>query len=141
MKIIIKSFFAKFFTLIIKYQLFVLYAIIGAFCASLDFSIFTILIYYLSINYLIANIISVNLGILTSFTLNRQFNFKVKNRPLKRFAVFYTVGLLGLFIGSAFLWLSVEVFNVKVLVSKIIVIMIITVIQFSLNKLITFKIN
>ena len=141
MKNIINLLVAKIFGLILKYQLFVLYVIIGAFCASLDFFVFMLLTHYLLINYLIANIISVNCGIITSFILNRHFNFKVKDKTMRRFLTFYAVGLLGLLVSSIFLWLFVEVFSVKVLISKLVVIIIITVVQFSLNKLITFKIN
>lgn len=128
----------KLFDLFLKYQQFILYGVIGVLSASLDFFVFTFLT-HLSLNYLLANVISVNCGIITSFILNRQFNFKVKNRSLKRFLTFYAVGLLGLCVSSIFLWLFVEIFYVKVLVSKIIVIFIITIMQFSLNKLITFK--
>ncbi len=141
MENIIKSFANKIYGLILVYKLFVLYVIIGVFSASLDFVVFTIFTHYLSINYIVANVISVNCGIITSFTLNTIYNFKVWDKLIKRFVTFYSIGLLGLLISSLLLWLFVEVFNVNILISKLVVIMVITIVQFSLNKLITFKIN
>lgn len=127
--------------LFLKYKQFVLYAIIGVLSASLDFIVFTFLSSFSSLNYLLANVISVNCGIITSFTLNRQFNFKIKDKLLKRFLIFYAVGLLGLGVSTALLWLFVGIFSVNILISKLVVILIITLLQFSLNKLITFKTN
>lgn len=131
----------NFTEIVFKYRQFILYSIIGAASAGLDFLVFTFLTNFFLVNYIIANIVSVNCGIANSFLFNRRFNFKVRDRALKRFATFYAVGSLGLFVSSILLWLFVEVFILEVIISKIIVIFIITILQFSLNKLITFKIN
>lgn len=127
--------------IILRYRQFILYSIIGVLSASLDFVVFTFLTNFFVLNYLIANVISVNSGIANSFLLNRRFNFKINDKPLKRFATFYAVGLLGLCMSSIGLWLCVEIVSLDVSVSKIIVIFMITILQFSLNKLITFKIK
>lgn len=139
MKNVILSLRIRFINSFFKYKQFILYGIIGVVSASLDFFIFTFLTHIILINYLLANIISVNCGIINSFFLNSRYNFKVQNKFIKRFFTFYLIGLFGLGISSVFLWLFVEVFNVNVLISKIMVIFIITIVQFSLNKLITFK--
>jgi putative flippase GtrA len=131
----------KFLNLFRKYRLFLLYAIIGGVSASLDFAIFTVLTRFGAINYLIANVISTNCGILNSFLCNRHFNFKVKDKTLRRFLIFYSVGLLGLLVSSIFLWILIEKLSINTLVSKAITIVIITILQFSLNKFITFKTN
>lgn len=142
-----KNFFVLIFkkleltNIVLKYRQFILYSIIGVVSASLDFVIFTFLTNFFTLNYLIANVISVNCGIANSFLLNRHFNFKINNKPLKRFAIFYAVGLLGLCVSSVGLWIFVEIFSLNIIMSKIMVIFMITVLQFSLNKLITFKIN
>ena len=58
-----------------KFRHLILYGIIGSFTATLDFLVFTLLIRVLDINYLVANCISVLVGITTSFYLNRNYNF------------------------------------------------------------------
>jgi len=43
-------------------------------------------------------------GIINNFLLNAFFNFKKTDKLLRRFATFYTVGLVGMAVGDAFLW-------------------------------------
>ena len=57
----------------------ILYGIIGGFCSALDFVIYTLLCHFDVLPYLWANVISVHIGIFTSFVLNRQLNFKTKS--------------------------------------------------------------
>lgn len=124
-----------------KYRQLVLYLIIGGLCASIDYLIFLILTYFFNINYLIANIFSVNAGIITSFILNRNFNFKIKDNVANRFLSFYLVGLFGLLISFVILFAMVELLHYNEQIIKIVSIVIIALIQFLLNKFITFKVK
>ena len=65
-------------------QLF-LYGIIGAFSSGIDAILFHFLVYRVNIYSIVANIFSVLVGILISFFLNLNFNFKVKDRVFVRF--------------------------------------------------------
>lgn len=127
--------------IVTKFRQFILYAIIGVMSAGLDFAVFTVLINFSSINYLIANAISIHCGIINSFLFNRRFNFKVTDKPLKRFISFYVIGLIGLGISSILLWLLIDNFDNNIILSKLVVIFVITIVQFTLNKLITFNIK
>ena len=129
---IIKQYYSRFRNLI-------LYGIIGGFCASIDFVIYTLLCHYNLIPYLWANIISIHCGIFTSFLLNRTFNFKVKDKTTQRFLSFYIVGLIGLGISEGLLYLMVTVSNCNELLSKLISVVVVALVQFVLNKYITFK--
>lgn len=120
-----------------RYQNFLLYAIIGGFCAALDFAVYSVLCFILP--YLWANVISTHCGIFCSFLLNRQFNFKVKNKTVIRFLSFYIVGLIGLAISSFLLYLLVDIASLNELVCKLLTIVLVAIIQFILNKFITFK--
>lgn len=131
-------------TIIKLYQQFrnlILYGLIGGFCAALDFAVYTVLCECNIMPYLWANVISIHVGIFASFVLNRQFNFKVKNKTALRFASFYTVGLIGLGISELMLYLMVTVGGMNELVCKLISIVVVALIQFVLNKYITFKHN
>lgn len=123
-----------------KYKTFVLYGIIGGASASLDFMIYSFILYFRPLsNVLLVNAFSVVCGILCSFILNRQFNFKVKDKTVKRFMLFFATGILGLIISSILIYLTVDCWNLNKLFSKIITIGIVSIIQFLINKSITFK--
>lgn len=118
---------------------FVLYGFIGATSATIDFLVFYLLVDNLQFYSQLGNIISINCGIVTSFLLNRNFNFKTKDNTLKRFFSFYSVGILGLLISAAILFVGDDVFKFQPLYVKLFSIFIVAGIQFVLNKLVTFK--
>ena len=122
-----------------KFRNLILYGIIGGFCAALDFGLYTLLCYADIMPYLLANIISVHCGIFCSFFLNRSFNFKVKNRPRRRFASFYSIGLIGLAISEGMLYVMVTFMNLDAVICKLVTVVVVALIQFLLNKYITFR--
>lgn len=122
-----------------RFRHLILYGIIGSFCAALDFCLFSTLCYCGFISYLWANLISIHIGIFTSFFLNRSLNFKVKDKVTTRFLSFYMVGLVGLGISEGMLYLMVTKGGWNEIVSKLISIIVVALIQFLLNKYITFR--
>jgi putative flippase GtrA len=126
------------FILVKKYQQLLLYGIIGGISAGLDFIIYTALC-HLSIYFLIANIISIHCGIFCSFILNKQYNFKIKDKPIIRFFSFYVVGLSGLGISTLMLYCMIIMAEWNEIISKLSTIIFVALIQFTINKLITFK--
>ena len=126
--------------LINRYREFLLYGIIGGACATLDFLIYSFILYLSSGDYLLlANTIGVLCGIAASFTLNRQYNFKVKDHTVRRFVIFLSVGLSGLVISSALLYILVDNLGWNKLYAKLFTIVIVSVFQFIMNKSLTFK--
>lgn len=132
MKELIVSIFSRFRHL-------VLYGIIGTFSSALDFCIYTTLVQIVGLPYLLANCISVLAGISTSFCLNRNFNFKVKDHTKRRFAIFLTVGLCGLLLSNVILYICIDELNFNKLVSKGFSILLVVLFQFLANKMLTFK--
>lgn len=122
-----------------RFRNLMLYGLIGGFCAALDFGIYTGLCYWDIIPYLWANIISIHIGIFTSFILNRSFNFKVKDKVKTRFLSFYAVGLVGLGISEGMLYLMVTKGGGNEIACKLVSIVVVALIQFLLNKYITFR--
>ena len=122
-----------------KFRNLTLYALIGGFCATLDFCVYSFLCYFSVVPYLWANIISTNVGILTSFALNRSLNFKVKDKTSLRFISFYLVGMIGLGISSLMLYTMVDIAGWNEVVCKLLSIVIVALVQFLLNKFITFR--
>ena len=122
-----------------RFRNLILYGLIGGFCAALDFGVYTLLCHFEVLPYLWANVISTHIGIFTSFFLNRAYNFKVKDKTPQRFLSFYAVGLTGLGLSSLMLWLMVDKAQWNELVCKLITIVVVALLQFILNKYITFK--
>ena len=120
-----------------KFRELILYGIIGGFCAGLDFVVYNLL--GMVIPYLWANVISVHCGIFTSFFLNRQYNFKVKDKTSKRVKLFYLIGLSGLAVSELLIYILSERMGMEYRLSKIITIFVAALLQFLLNKFITFK--
>ena len=129
----------NFSEIFLKSKQLIKYGIIGCFCAGLDFIIYSLLIQILAMPYLFANVISVHCGIFTSFFLNRQFTFKVKNKTLLRFISFYIVGITGLAVSSGLLIVFIEKMGIDELISKALTVIVVAIIQFLLNKYISFR--
>ena len=122
-----------------RFRTLILYGIIGSFSSFLDFIIYTLLTGYVGLFYITANCISVLMGITTSFTLNRKYNFKVKDKTGKRFLIFLTVGLCGLLMSNLILYVCIAHLQYNTTLSKVLSIILVVFMQFLINKYITFK--
>lgn len=122
-----------------KFRNLILYGIIGIFSAGLDFIIFYALTTIVEVFYLIANVFSVTIGITTSFILNRKYNFKIIDKVFKRYLIFVSVGSFGLLLSSALLYFFIDIVTLDIIVSKVLSIVFVVLIQFFLNRYITFK--
>ena len=132
MKQIVKTLYKKFHQL-------VLYGVIGSFSSGLDFLIYTFLVQLVGLQYIVTNCISVIAGISTSFYLNRNYNFKVKDDTKRRFSIFLAVGLCGLIMSNLILYLCIDNFGMDKLTSKLLSILLVVFFQFLVNKYLTFK--
>ena len=128
---------AKIKDLYFRFRELILYGIIGGSCAALDFGLYTLL--GLWIPYLWANVISVHAGIICGFLLNRQYNFKVKDRPAQRFAFFYLIGLSGLGLSELIIYLLAKKMGWDYILTKLLTVVVVALYQFVLNKFITFR--
>lgn len=124
-----------------KFRNLILYGVIGCFTSSLDFIVFTVLSKTMGIYYLIANCVSVLVGITTSFVLNRAYNFKVKDKTKLRFVIFLAVGLCGLCFSNLILWVGIERLHGDKLLVKLSSIVLVVFFQFLLNKFVTFRVK
>lgn len=122
-----------------RFRNLILYSIIGCCTATLDFLLFTGLTQVANIHYIVANIISCSTGILCSFLLNRKYNFKVTDHTARRMIIFFLVGILGMFLSSVILHFCINSLQWEELLSKLASIVIIVLIQFFLNKYISFR--
>ena len=124
---------------ILRFRPMILYGVIGSFSSGLDFTIYTLLVRLIGVHYVAANCFSVLCGITTSFVLNRNYNFKVKNKTRQRFTMFLAIGLCGMLLSNLILWFCIEELHIKDIVSKLLSIVLVVFFQFLLNKYLTFK--
>jgi putative flippase GtrA len=118
---------------------FIKYALIGIICASIDWLIFTLLVNEFHFSLFLANLISTHIGIFLSFTLNLRINFVVKDKIFNRFIFFYSIGFIGYIFGHFMIHFLVNNVYLSPSTSKIFSCFGVFLIQFTLNKLITFK--
>ena len=117
------------------FKLLIKYFFIGILAASIELLIFSFFTKYL--NYVIANSIAYSFGIITSFTLNKFYNFKVKDKTIIRFGRFLIVNISGLFISNLILFYFsglLPLIELKILSMPIVIFF-----QFMMNYLWTFK--
>ena len=114
--------------------------LIGAFAFFID-NLFFKIIFDAKFNYLASNIISVHLGIVTSFCCNIKFNYKIKSNLNSRFASFYLVSFIGLLVSSIFLFLFINYLQFNPIYSKIVSSSIAAILQYLLNTFFSFKIK
>ena len=114
------------------------YVLIGALGLVVDFGIYTILTHF-KMNVEIANIISSTCGIINNFLWNSYTNFKVHDRMILRFISYFIVGQIT----TVFTTISLFVFVTKLgyphLMVKVIATFMATLIQFVINKVVTFR--
>lgn len=138
-RIIFTLSFKMILDLLIKYNRFIKYCIIGIIGVFLDFIMFLLLTEKLHIYYQYANVVSVTVGIINNFLLNAFFNFKTKDKLFSRFIQFYSVGSLGILISAFLFYIFVEQLRFEVISTKVAIVFIVAVIQYVLNKTFTFR--
>ena len=115
-----------------------LYGIFGLFSASMDTLSFW-LFSKTDMPVLVANFISVNIGITISFFLNSFINFKKTDVLGKRAMKFYGVGYIGLLLSTLIMWGGVEKMNIQQMYVKIFSVILVAAVQYLANKFFTFK--
>ena len=117
-----------------RYRTFVVYQLIGVSGVLLDLLLFLVLYNAAGMDAQLATVISTSAGIINNFLLNSFVNFRKRDGMLRRFARFYSVGLLGIGLVALLLlvfhdWLGVDANWVKIASMPVV-----AVFQFFLNK-------
>lgn len=121
-----------------SYINFILYLFIGGGAAVIDYGTFFIFEKNVpSITPEIASLIGQAIGFLFSFFLNTFINFKKKDKLFKRFLSYLCVTIIGMVISTFVIMQFKEQMNVLVL--KFITLVGVSMIQFALNKIITYN--
>jgi putative flippase GtrA len=117
---------------------FVKYAFFGSLGATVDMTMYVILI-YLHFHALIANSLSTLVGISTSYLLNSRITFNRDRYVAKEAFGFVSVGLLGLLFSNLIIGLLLNFELLSSINAKILTLPLVAVLQFLINKNLTFK--
>ncbi len=116
----------------------ILYGLIGGGAAVLDYGMFTLVNIITGDNlHEISSLCGQALGFVFSFTLNTFINFKKTDKLFARFLSYLAIVIIGMVISTLIIHLFDDVMNVYIL--KFISLVVVSVIQFILNKTITYN--
>jgi putative flippase GtrA len=117
---------------------FLTYCLCGGLGVTFDYFSF-----YLTLSfgfwYQAANVIGYSAGTLLSFFLNRMITFHVYDKVIKRMLLFFVVALIGFFASAILLWFMVDRMLISAKLAKLLTLPVVVIIQFSINRWITFK--
>ncbi len=122
-----------------RHAQFLLYAIIGVGALVIDMSLYAIIALGAGWHPLIAHTISTPAAAIVSFLANSFMNFKVTDRLLLRFVSFGVVTTIGYLVSTLIIAVGISVLTLDPLLAKAISLPVVLVLQFTLNKRITFK--
>lgn len=115
------------------------YGLIGILGLIVDFGIYMLLTILLKMNPELANFISSSCGLINNFFWNSFINFKVHDHLFKRFVEYYIVGQITTLFTTICLFIFVNLLYQDKIIVKVIATIIATLLQFGVNKTITFK--
>ena len=118
---------------------FLLYCVIGASGAALDFGIYSLLVKTKLLDYQAANAAGYAGGTLLSFILNAKFNFRVTDKIALRLIGFFGVAFLGWLASAGLLHLLIGRYGFDKYVSKFATLVVVVLLQYNLNRLLSFR--
>lgn len=121
-----------------KYRNFILYALFGAAAAVIDYVISAILIHF-AVFYKpeICSLIGNVCGFIFTFMTNTLVNFKKRSEYMKTFASYAAICIAGSLISTLLIHLLKSSMNIYVL--KFVVMIFVCLLQYFLNRTITYK--
>src|SRR5699024_370102 len=122
-----------------KFKEFIKYCMIAAVGGILDLLLFIMLHTYTGIHIQIVILVSMFTGVTTNFILNYHFNFKAHSKFFRRYFSFLTIATAGFLVVSIAVVTSVQQLGWSAIIVKISATMFATVIQYLLNRSISFR--
>ncbi len=115
------------------------YLLVGGIATIIDWSVFFSLT-ELGLYYLFALWISFILATTVHFILSKYFTFKCNSLKIKtQAATHFFVSCFTLFLSTGFMYFFVDVLKILPMFSKIITTLLLTVVNYSLHKFVTFS--
>ena len=90
-------------------------------------------------NYQLANFVGYGFGTALTFLFNRKYNFKIFDKIVKRLSLYFLVALTGYLISALGLHLIVEWLGANKDTGLYILVPVIVLVQYTLNRTFTFR--
>lgn len=119
---------------------FLLYCLCGGIGVTADYFVYHAVLTF-GVWYQAANVFGYLFGTLVSFFLNRKITFGVRDKLAHRLAMFLGVAAIGFSASAVMLWLLVDIMSVDARVAKLLTLPVVVIIQFAMNRRITFGEN
>jgi len=116
---------------------FIAYTVIGAGAFLADYSVF-LLVFSVSGNPYISNVLGICTGMTVSFSLNRKYNFRKTDSPGQRAVRFVAVATVGVVVSTLIIMLLIGQ-SLDARIAKVIAMIFVFVMQFLLNAFWTFR--
>jgi putative flippase GtrA len=120
---------------------FLLYCVIGASGATLDFCLYSLLVKTLICEYQMANAFGYASGTLLSFILNARFNFRVTDRLARRLLSFLCVAGLGWLVSAGLLQVLIGDLQLNIYLAKLTTLIAVVALQYNLNRRFSFRLS
>lgn len=116
------------------------YGIVGGIGAGIDIGLYTIIITFLSLNYLLANAISFSIGTIIVYFLQKNWTFQYRtNKNALLFPKFIIVVAVTYLLNNLILIICIEFLHFNPILSKVIQVFISFLWGYSINKAFVFK--
>lgn len=124
---------------ILRLQLFK-FIIAGLICAGIEFLLFSLMIVFIQLNYLLANLISIIIAISLNYIISRKYVFEKSRYAIREeFLSFVFFSALALILNQISVWAFTELLKLNVSVSKAVSIAIVAIFNYITKKHIVFK--
>lgn len=124
---------------LLQHRQFLLYCVIGGCGTVLTCLTYAVLVKFAGLDYQVANAIGYTAGTVLSFILNYRYNFQLTDQPLRRFAIFFAVALVGLAVSAGLLHVLIGHYRLNIYTTYLIVIFVVVLLQYNLNRLLSFR--
>lgn len=131
----------KIFRLLNRHKIVVKYFLAGGAAVTVNLLFLYFLTELFEIWYVISSIVAFFVSLLTGFWLQKFWTFRDNNvRHIKRqMAMYSTVGVLNLVLGPTLLYAFVETFNIWYMLAQLLVMAVLAIESYLINRFITFK--
>lgn len=114
------------------------YLLIGGGAVVLDVGLFLLADRVFGWHPVLSNTFSTGVAMVASFLANSYANFRITDRLWLRFLSFAAVAGAGWLLSTVIIWIAVDVVGLDPVVAKILTLLPVVALQYSLNKTITF---
>lgn len=113
------------------------FLIVGGIATLIDWAIYYVLYNYLSLEPLIANIISYSLSTIYNYLASVKYVFKVNKEKKKyhNFIIFIVFSLIGLLLSEGLIYLFINKLNINKMIAKIISTILVMIFNFITRKI------